>query len=280
MKQPVANRQFMLSPRDYQDFKLFLREVSGIELGDDKEYLVASRLGSLLQKHNLSGLNELMMMLTSGRDNRLRSRVIDAMTTNETSWFRDQAHFRLLDTKIFPESSEQRLRVWSAACSSGQEPYTISMQVQDYRVRNPGMLIGDVEIIATDISPTVLEEARQGVYAGMAASRGLSLELQQRFFVDHPDGLKVRPEIKRRVRFQEFNLTRDFGSLGRFDIIFCRNVLIYFPAAVKYDIIHRMSKILRPGGYLLLGSTESMSSHTETFEIVTAQGGIIYRLKG
>lgn len=279
MKQPTANNQSVFSSGDYQAFKELLRNASGIDLGDGKEYLVTSRLSGLLQKYNFSSLHELITALSSGCDNRLRSSVVDAMTTNETFWFRDQAHFRLLETKVFSESSGQRLRIWSAACSSGQEPYTISMQAQDYRTRNPGKLIGDVEIVATDISNSILQEARQGVYSGMSASRGLAPDQQKRYFMEHSDGLEVRPEIKRRIRFQEFNLTRGFEALGRFDIIFCRNVLIYFPAAVKQDIIHRMSKILRPGGYLFLGSTESMSSHTKTFKMVAEQGGIVYQLK-
>jgi len=275
---PAAKTALVCSAEEYSAFKSFLRDASGIELGDGKEYLVVSRLSSLLHQHKLAGMKALLSELTAGRNIRLKANVIDAMTTNETFWFRDAPHFKLLTAKIFPEVNGQRLRVWSAACSSGQEPYSISMQAYDYRMRNPGRL-KEIEIVATDISASVLEEARKGVYSGLAASRGLDDEQRRRYFSVHPQGYEVKPEIKNSVRFQEFNLTRDFASLGRFDVIFCRNVLIYFPPAVKQDIIQRMSRVLQPGGYLFLGSTESMPVQTGVFEMVAEQGGIIYRLK-
>jgi len=278
MNHSVAKKQLTCSAEDYQLFKKFLSDASGIELGDGKEYLVISRLNGLLHQHGLANMKALLSELSSGRNLRLKASVIDAMTTNETFWFRDAPHFRLLTSKIFPEIGDRRLRIWSAACSSGQEPYSISMQVYDYRLRNPSKL-KNVEIVSTDISASILSEARKGIYSGLAASRGLNDEQRRRYFTKHPDGYEVKQEIKDRIRFQEFNLTRDFASLGYFDIIFCRNVLIYFPAAVKNDIIQRMSKALRPGGYLFLGSTESMPAKLDAFEMVTEQGGIIYQLK-
>jgi len=279
MDRAAAKAALVCSAEDYHVFKKFLSDASGIELGDGKEYLVVSRLSGLLQQYKVAGMKELLSELTTGRNSKLKANVIDAMTTNETFWFRDAPHFRLLASKIFPEvGNNQRLRIWSAACSSGQEPYSISMQAYDYRMRNPGRL-RDVEIVSTDISASVLDEARKGVYSGLAASRGLDDEQRRRYFSTHAKGYEVKPEIKSSVRFQEFNLTRDFGSLGRFDVIFCRNVLIYFPPAVKQDIIQRMSKILRPGGYLFMGSTESMPAQMNAFEMVAEQGGIIYQLK-
>ncbi len=278
MSHSAAKNQLTCSVDDYQLFKKFLSDASGIELGDGKEYLVTSRLGGLLRQCGLENMRALLSELSSGRNLRLRASVVDAMTTNETFWFRDAPHFRLLASKIFPETDSQRLRIWSAACSSGQEPYSISMQAYDYRLRNPGKL-SNVEIVSTDISASILSEARKGVYSGLAASRGLNDEQRQRYFTAHADGYEVKQEIKNKIRFQEFNLTRDFASLGYFDIIFCRNVLIYFPAAVKNDIIQRMSKALRPGGYLFLGSTESMPINLDVFKMVTEQGGIIYQLK-
>ncbi len=266
------------SAEDYTAFKQFLSKASGIELGDGKEYLVVSRLNGLMRQYGLADMKALLNALTTGRNPALRADVIDAMTTNETFWFRDAPHFRLLTAKIFPEANSQRFRIWSAACSSGQEPYSISMQAYDYRLRNPGKL-KEIEIISTDISSSILNEARRGVYSRLSASRGLDDEQRSRYFSPHPEGYEVKPEIKKCVHFQEFNLTRDFATLGRFDVIFCRNVLIYFPLSVKQDIIQRMGRILRPGGYLFLGSTESMPAGLNTFEMVTEQGGIIYRVK-
>ncbi len=278
MNQAATKNQLVCSAEDYCVFKQFLSNASGIELGDGKEYLVVSRLNGLLRQHWLTNMKELLAELSAGRNLRLKASVVEAMTTNETFWFRDAPHFRLLTTKIFPEATNQRFRIWSAACSSGQEPYSISMQAHGYRMCNPGRL-SDIEIVATDISAGILNEARRGVYSGLSASRGLDDEQRRRYFFTHAEGYEVKPEIKSRVRFQEFNLTRDFASLGRFDVIFCRNVLIYFPPAVKQDIIQRMSKVLRPGGYLFLGSTESMPASSKAFEMVSEQGGIIYRVK-
>ncbi len=279
MNHAATRTPLLCSAEEYTAFKQFLSKASGIELGNGKEYLVVSRLNGLMRQYGLTNIKELLTELTTGRNPGLRADVIDAMTTNETFWFRDAPHFRLLTAKIFPETTHQRFRIWSAACSSGQEPYSISMQAHDYRMRNPGKL-RDVEIISTDISASILNEARRGVYSALSASRGLDDKQRSRYFSPHAEGYEVKPEIKKQVHFQEFNLTRDFASLGRFDVIFCRNVLIYFPPAVKQDIIQRMSKVLRPGGYLFLGSTESMPADLNAFEMITEQGGIIYRVKG
>ncbi len=271
-----------ISREDYLAFQKFLEQASGIVLGDSKEYLVASRLSGLLREHGFGGLRDLLGHLNRGTDRRLRTAVIDAMTTNETFWFRDISHFRLLTERLLPEATgngRRPLRVWSAACSSGQEPYSISMTVQEYIGRNPGKLPGDLEVVATDLSTKVLAEARKGVYCGMSVSRGLEAEQRRRFFQPRGDCLEVRPEIRRRVQFREMNLAASYALLGRFDFIFCRNVLIYFSADRKADILQRMAQALNPGGYLFLGSTESLSAHSDRFEMVSGLGGIIYRLK-
>jgi chemotaxis protein methyltransferase CheR len=272
----------MLSHGDYEAFQMFLEDACGIVLGVGKEYLVSSRLGGLMREYGIATVGELLNQLGSGRNPRLRTSIIDAMTTNETFWFRDMSHFRLLQEMICPEikaRSGRSIRLWSAACSYGQEPYNLSMVVQDYQRANPGALPGGVEVIATDISSTVLSEAKKGVYCGMSSSRGLSLDQQNRYFKVNGDCLEVRPEIRQRVSFRELNLTKGYEILGRFDVIFCRNVLIYFSSEQKRDIINRLARTLNPGGYLFLGSTESLSAHTDRFEMVSKMGGIAYRLK-
>jgi chemotaxis protein methyltransferase CheR len=267
------------TPEDYRAFQAFLEEASGIVLGPGKEYLVTSRLTRLIREYGFASLAEMSRALQGGANSRLRTDVIDAMTTNETFWFRDPAHFRILTEEILPAARNGRLRIWSAACSSGQEPYSLSMAVQDFLQRNPGRLAGGVEILGTDIAQSVLNEARQGVYCGMAAARGLSDEQRQRYFSPDGDCLSVRHEIRQRVLFREFNLTRGFDILGRFDVIFCRNVLIYFSSEMKREILGRMARILNPGGHLLLGSTESLTGHSTDFEMRSAHGGIAYRRK-
>ncbi|HHH39511.1 MAG TPA: protein-glutamate O-methyltransferase CheR [Sedimenticola sp.] len=272
-----------LAQGDYEAFQRFLQEACGILLGTGKEYLVSSRLGGLMRKYDVATVGDLLEQLQTGRNPLLRTSIIDAMTTNETFWFRDAAHFRLLQGQVLPEFTARtgrRLRIWSAACSSGQEPYNIGMAVNEFQTLNPGRLKGVVEILATDISGSVLEEARKGVYCGLSASRGLDLDQRNRYFSRHGECLEVRPEIKRLVSFREFNLTRGYELLGRFDVIFCRNVLIYFSSSQKQDILQRMAHILNPGGYLFLGSTESLSPHCDQFEMVNEFGGIAYRLKG
>ncbi len=270
-----------ITPKEYNDFRKYLQDACGILLGDGKEYLVESRLNALIKKYEISSLSELFNALYAGRLPQLKVAVIDAMTTNETFWFRDTAHFKILSEDIFGAAEStvgKSLRIWSAACSSGQEPYTISMEVQRYLSKNPGKLRGGVEVVATDISTHVLEEARRGVYNGMSIARGLSREQREQFFVKEGDDFAVHPDIKKRVRFQEINLSSSYDRLGKFDVIFCRNVLIYFSNELKQDILSRMAKALKPGGYLFLGSTESLTQHSKHFKMVRRHGGIAYQL--
>jgi chemotaxis protein methyltransferase CheR len=277
-----VNAHGPIASEDYRAFQTFLEQASGIVLGNGKEYLVASRLSGLCRDSGFADLKALLEKLRLGGNTRLRTAVIDAMTTNETFWFRDISHFRLLSERILSGASgngRRPLRVWSAACSSGQEPYSISMTVQDHQARNPGRLPGGAEIVATDLSTKVLAQARQGLYCGMSVTRGLEPEQRRRFFQPRGDCLEVRPEVKRRVQFRELNLTASYALLGRFDVVFCRNVLIYFSADRKADILRRIAQALNPGGYLFLGSTESLSAHSDRFEMVSGLGGIVYKLK-
>jgi chemotaxis protein methyltransferase CheR len=269
-----------LSNEEYTAFQKFLEDAAGIVLGDNKHYLVTSRLGRLMADDGIKSLTDLLKLLT--RDARLRERVIDAMTTNETSWFRDAHPFEVFKEHILPEVAKKAsgpIRVWSAACSSGQEPYSLSMCVQEYLASHPGSLRGDVEIIATDISPTVLEEAKAGVYDGIALGRGLTAERRTRFFQKSGDHLEVRKEIKARVNFRSINLSQNYAALGKFNVIYCRNVLIYFSTDMKRDVLLRMANILVPGGYLVLGGSESMANYCDAFQMVRIANGVIYQLK-
>jgi len=267
-----------LKPEDYRAFQTFLEESSGIVLGAGKEYLVTSRLGNILNEFKFDSYADLIKQLLSFGHSQLKTRVIDAMTTNETFWFRDVAHFNILKSVIYPEFSNRRIRIWSAACSSGQEPYTLSMNITDYKASKPGDRF-DAEIVATDISTTILQEARIGKYCGLSASRGVEPAQIDKFFNKVDNCVQVKPEIKARVNFRELNLTQSYSSLGRFDIVFCRNVLIYFSAEMKFDIIQRISQSLNPGGYLFLGSTEAPPGLKDFFTMKSALGGIVYQKK-
>ncbi|RME35283.1 MAG: protein-glutamate O-methyltransferase CheR [Gammaproteobacteria bacterium] len=268
---------------DYERFCRFLEQSCGIVLGPGKMYLVSSRLAPLLREQGLSGLGELVQRLESGRSRALRVAVVDAMTTNETLWFRDGHPFELLKEEVLERLSGPRagpVRIWSAACSTGQEPYSISMAVQECNEKSPGRLPAGVEIIATDISPSVLKQAREGIYEELELRRGLSPERRQRFFRDLGDGrMQVREDIRRRVTFRELNLLQSYVGLGRLDVVFLRNVLIYFSHENKSDILRRVAQALRPPGYLFLGGSEPMASYSDAFEMVRCRRGVVYRLK-
>lgn len=271
-----------ITTEDYKAFRIFLEDASGIVLGENKQYLVTSRLTRLMLDNEITNFSNLMNRMKL--DGKLRQRIMDAMTTNETSWFRDIYPFDILKEKLLPEISKKQprqVRIWSAASSTGQEPYSLSMMVQEYLQSKPGSLPANaVQIIGTDISPRVLEVANSGTYEGVAVSRGLSKERQTRFFRETGDGgWKISDEIKARVSFRELNLMQSYSLLGRFDIIYCRNVLIYFSTELKRDILSRMAKSLTPGGYLVLGGSESISNYSDEFELIRWRNGVIYQLK-
>jgi chemotaxis protein methyltransferase CheR len=271
-----------ITTEDYKAFCVFLENASGIVLGENKKYLVTSRLTRLMADNEIQCFSKLMGRMKS--DSNLRQRIMDAMTTNETSWFRDVYPFDILKEMLLPEISKKQpsqVRIWSAACSTGQEPYSLSMMVQEYLMSKPGSLSANaVQIIGTDISPRVLEVAKSGTYEGIAVSRGLPQERQSRFFQKTGDaGWEVSSTIKQRVSFRELNLMQNYTLMGRFDIIYCRNVLIYFSTELKRDILARMAKCLNPGGYLVLGGSESISNYSDEFNLIRWRNGVIYQLK-
>ncbi|WP_455206686.1 CheR family methyltransferase [Kaarinaea lacus] len=271
-----------ISPDEYESFREFLEDASGIVLGDNKHYLITSRITRLMTELSIQSFSELLDRIHD--DHRLRHRIMDAMTTNETSWFRDSYPYDFLKEKFFPERARQSgelIRIWSAACSTGQEPYSISVASNEFMIKNPGMIASDgVQVWGTDISSNALRQARSGVYDDVALSRGMSPELRKRYFRQEGNQWRVSDDVKKRVNFQELNLKAGFASLGKFDIIFCRNVLIYFAPALKADIMYRMSQSLKPNGYLILGGSETISGYSEDFEILRWKSvGVIYQLK-
>ncbi|MDX1599311.1 MAG: protein-glutamate O-methyltransferase CheR [Marinobacter sp.] len=271
-----------ITPQEYEAFKTFLQDACGILLGDNKQYLVKSRLRRILEEHQLTTLGELLSRLNRAGHSNLKEVVIDAMTTNETLWFRDNHPFRILQEKLLPEFAErnsmQPLRIWSSACSTGQEPYSVAMIIEEFRRQRPGKL-RDVKLTATDISKSVLEVARRGEYEMIAIGRGLSPERQKQFFTPSLNGgWQIRPQIKSMVEFKELNLLERY-MFGKFDIVMCRNVLIYFSAELKKDILTRIHATLNPGGYLILGASESLNGLPHLYEMVQCHPGIIYRKK-
>jgi chemotaxis protein methyltransferase CheR len=232
-------------------------------------------------KFKLASLSFLLREVVSGRNRELKLAAVDAMTTNETLWFRDSYPFSVLSDKLLPEMAVKKrpIKIWSAASSSGQEPYSIAMSALETQTKKPGQ-IPTVSITATDISDTMLDMCRQGAYDNLALGRGLSLERRKMFFEAIGDGrMRIKDNVKRMVNFRPQNLTESYALLGKFDIIFCRNVLIYFSPEMKSKVLNQMAKSLNPGGYLLLGASESLTGLTDQFDMVRCNPGIIYKLK-
>ncbi|MBD1559543.1 protein-glutamate O-methyltransferase [Vibrio sp. S9_S30] len=270
-----------ISDQEYRDFSRFLESQCGIVLGDSKQYLVRSRLSPLVGKFNVASLSDLLRDVISGRNRELRVAAVDAMTTNETLWFRDSYPFSVLSDRLLPEvaANKRPIKIWSAASSSGQEPYSIAMTILETQSKKPGML-SNVSITATDISSSMLDACRAGIYDNLALGRGLSPERRKMFFEDAGDGkMKVKDNVKRMVNFRPQNLMDSYALLGKFDIIFCRNVLIYFSPDMKSKVLNQMAGCLNPGGYLLLGASESLTGLTDKFDMVRCNPGIIYKLK-
>lgn len=269
---------------DFHLFRDYLERTCGIVLGDNKQYLVTSRLGRLLEQRGIGSLGELVRQVQQQPHSGLRELVVDAMTTNETLWFRDGYPFELLKSRLIPEfirnQPGQRLRIWSAACSSGQEPYSLSMAVDEFERANPGQLRGGAQIVATEISAGMLSSSRAARYDNLAMARGLSRERRDRYFDElAPGEWTVKAAMRSRVEFRQLNLLDSYSILGRFDIVFCRNVLIYFSADVKKDILRRIHATLKPGGYLMLGASEALNGLPELYSMVQCNPGIVYQAR-
>jgi chemotaxis protein methyltransferase CheR len=269
---------------DFDQFRLFLEDACGISLGDNKQYLVTNRIRRILDDYQFKNLGELVVAVRQGSNRKLKEQVVDAMTTNETFWFRDVYPFEHLRNKILPELMSPALRmqgpirIWSAACSYGQEPYSISMMVEEYKRASMGTLNRPVQIVATDLSSIVLDQARSGEYDKMSIIRGLSTEKLERYFDKQSDNLwRIKPPVKERIDFKSLNLLDSYASLGRFDIVFCRNVLIYFNADLKREVMKKIHSTLKPGGILYLGSSEGLAGSSDLFEMVRSDPGILYR---
>jgi chemotaxis protein methyltransferase CheR len=256
-----------VTPLDYEFLRKLLKERSGLDLSADKQYLVESRLIPLARKAGLPGLPELVQKLKNGAD-ALTSDVVEAMTTNETFFFRDKVPFDHLKATVMPELLQARaarrsLRIWCAASSTGQEPYSIAMCLKELGAALTGWR---VEIIATDLSQGVLEKSRAGLFSQFEVQRGLPIQLLVRHFVQTGELWQLNADIRAMVQFRQLNLLQDFSHLGVFDIIFCRNVLIYFDQETKTNVFGRLSRMIESDGFLMLGAAETVVGLTEAFK--------------
>jgi len=256
-----------MTPQDYDFLRSFLKQRSGLVLSAEKQYLVESRLLPLARKHGLSGLHELTTKLKEAKAGALAGEVVEAMTTNETFFFRDKLpfeHFReiMLPALLQARAREKRLRIWCAAASAGQEPYSLAMELKEAA----GALAGwRIDILATDLSGEVLEKAKSGIYSQFEVQRGLPIGLLIAHFAQVGEQWQISQALRDMVQFRPINLLNDFSPLGTFDIVFCRNVLIYFDQGTKADVLERLVRQVAADGYLVLGAAETVVGLTDAF---------------
>jgi chemotaxis protein methyltransferase CheR len=269
----------MIAAEDYGFLSDLLKKHSGLALGPGKEYLLESRLPSVAATYGHNDITQLFKALRAMPPRQLVKHVCDAMTTNETMFFRDTKPFVTLEKELLPAEAKRAkaqgrsVRLWCAASSTGQEPYTIAMIVAQMEAQLDGVR---VDITATDFCSAALARAKAGIYNQFEVQRGLPVQLLVKYFKPHPDGFELVPDIRNRVTYQEINLLDPFPAFWQFDIIFCRNVLIYFDVPTKKDVIDRMAKLLSPGGGLFLGGTESTLGITESVVRVPGNAGGLF----
>ncbi|MCJ2069212.1 protein-glutamate O-methyltransferase CheR [Methylobacterium sp. J-030] len=250
---------------EFEFLRGFLKQRSGLALTAEKRYLVESRLTPICRRYGLGSLGELIGALKLGRVAAMERDVVEAMTTNETFFFRDRIPFDLFRDTLLPEAllrnaSRRRLRIWCAASSTGQEPYSLAMLLQEAAPRMAGW---QVEIVATDLSTEVIEKAKAGIYSHFEVQRGLPVQWLIKYFTQVGEQWQIAQSLRSMVDYRQLNLLHSFATLGQFDIIYCRNVLIYFDAPTKSDVLARLAAQLAPEGALLLGAAETVIGLTD-----------------
>ena len=262
----------------YVSFSDFLERACGIVLGENKQYLVRSRLTPLIKQFSCGSINAYIDTVIKG-NLQYQTAAIEAMTTNETLWFRDSYPFKLLEDPILSKFSSKKtgFRIWSAACSSGQEAYSIAMTILNFKKQRSNGFRAGIEIVGTDISQDMLQRCRSAEYDQLSISRGLPEQFKSDFFEPADNNkLKLKSHVKALAKFSSINLLDSYSSLGQFDIIFCRNVLIYFSPEVKKQILQKIAACLQDDGILFLGASESISGLTDKFDMVRCNPGLYY----
>jgi len=259
-----------------------VKDASGMTFSADKAYLIESRLLPVVQRHNLASVSDLVAQLKRPDHAILLKAVVDALTINETSFLRDGRPFETLRRYVVPElvksnADTRSFRIWCAAASTGQEPYSVAMSLAEERARLGGF---NYQIIGTDISPSALKRANEARYSMFEMSRGLPEPLRSRYFDQIGDSWTAKASIRAPITFSEHNLVADAARFGSFDVVFCRNVLIYFDLPTKQKVLDQIFRRLRPGGYLLLGAAETIIGISEQFRIVPGYSGLYRSTKG
>ena len=256
-----------MTPLDFEYLRKLLKERSGLDLTAEKQYLVESRLTPLARKAGLSGIGDLVQKMKTGAA-ALTIDVVEAMTTNETFFFRDKTPFDHLRETVIPallqaRAARRHLRIWCAAGSTGQEPYSIAMCLKEYGPTHTGWR---TEINATPLSNEVLEKSRAGLYSQFEVQRGLPIQLLIKYFKQVGELWQINPDIRAMIQHRQLNLLQDFSHLGVFDVIFCRNVLIYFDQQTKTGVFTRLARQVEVDGFLALGAAETVVGLTDAFK--------------
>jgi len=265
-----------MTPKDFGFLRKLLKERSGLVLAPDKQYLAESRLLPLARRAGINTLTELVARLKTPQAAALASEVVDAMTTNETFFFRDKIpfeHFRdtIMPALIASRARKKTIRIWCAAAATGQEPYSLAMTLKGMGAQLAGY---KVQILATDLNAEVLERAREGVYSQFEVQRGLPIQQLVKFFTQVGERWQIAQELRAMVQFRPLNLLADFKPLGSFDVVFCRNVLIYFDQPTKTQVLERVARQMPDDGFLVLGAAETVVGLTETFKPVAEKRGL------
>lgn len=265
-----------MTPADFDLLCRLLKARSGLVVGADKAYLIESRLLPVVRRRNLKSLDELVAALRNRPEEEMVRDIVEAMTTNESSFFRDIKPFEQFHDFVLPQVMKARagtrtMRIWSAACSSGQEPYSIAIVLNEMKDKLAGW---HVEIVASDISTEILAKAQAGLYSQFEVQRGLPIHFLVKYFRQEGDRWRIDPAMRNTVRFRCLNLLDDFSPLGQFDIIFCRNVLIYFDQPTKTMVLDRLAQLLPADGYLFLGGAETIIGISDKFQSPPDQRGV------
>ena len=264
-----------MTPTDYEYLRKLLKDRSGLDLSADKQYLIESRLLPLSRKEGLAGIGELVQKMKGGSTS-MTTQVVEAMTTNETFFFRDKLPFDHFRDSIMPEilaarAGRKSLRIWCAAGSTGQEPYSLARCLKEMGAAINGWRI---DILATELSQEVLEKSRAGIYSQFEVRRGLPIQMLVKYFKQTGELWQINPDIRAMVQHRQLNLLHDFAQLGVFDVIFCRNVLIYFDQDTKINIFNRLARITEPDGFLVLGAAETVVGLTDVFKPFPERRGL------
>jgi chemotaxis protein methyltransferase CheR len=265
--------------QEFEFLASLLKRRSGLSLTPEKAELIAGRLKAVGERHGFSTTAALVQALRNGNE-QLEHSVIEAATTRDTSFFRDSVPFDALRDQILPallraRAANRRLRIWSAAAATGEEPYSLAMVIGEI----PQITAWEVQILATDVSADAIERAKAGLFSEAEVQRGLPLRLLAKYFRKESLGWRISDELRNRVELRVFNLMDCFASLGMFDVIFCRNVLMYVEAAAKADILKRLASSLEADGYLVLGAAETMLGTCESFTVLPRFSGIAVKAR-